>query len=244
VRGLVAIYRRELAGLFVGPLAWILLCIALLLNGYLFSVYVKLGSDVDAALRLVMGNSIAFWVLVILFPPLLTMRMISEEARSGLLELVRTAPVTDAAVVTGKFLAAVTFMALLWSSVFLYALVTQAVGPPADWGLVLGAWLGATLCSALFCATGLLASSLTSVPLAAAISAVVLNIAIVLLPLLVNLSDAPWVLRMVRRVHVLDHLQNSFLYGVLDSAYVAFFLAWSGLFLFLAVRSVESRRWR
>ncbi|MBI5363107.1 MAG: ABC-2 transporter permease [Planctomycetes bacterium] len=242
--GVLAIYRRELAGLFMGPLAWILLCIALVLNGYLYSVYVKFGTDVDAALRMVLGNSIAFWVLVILFPPLLTMRMLSEESRSGLLEFLLTAPVTDAAVVTGKFLAAVTFMALLWSSVFVYAFVTAIGGPPADWGLVVGGWLGATLCSALFCSIGLFTSSLTSVPVAAALSAVVLDIGVVALPLLAGLSDAPAVMRLVRRVHVLDHLQNSFLFGVLDTAYVAFFLAWSALFLFFTVRSVESRRWR
>lgn len=242
--GLVAIYRRELAGLFVGPLAWILLCIALVLNGYLYSVYLKLGTDVDAAMRMTLGNSIAFWVLVILFPPLLTMRMISEESRSGLLEFVLTAPVTDAAVVTGKFLAAVTFMALLWASVFVYALATQSVGPSADWGIVVGGWCGATLCSGLFCAIGLFMSSVTSIPVAAALSATVVNIGIVILPLLAGLSDAPWVQRVARRVHVLDHLQNSFLFGVFDTAYVVFFAAWTAFFLFLAVRTVESRRWR
>lgn len=243
--GVVAIYRRELAGLFVTPLAWILLCVALVLNGYLYSVYVKLyGGDVDAAMRMTLGNSIAYWVLVILFPPLITMRMVSEESRSGLLELLLTAPITDAAVVTGKFLAAVSFMAVLWSSVFAYALATQSVGPSADWGLVVGGWVGAVLCSGLFCATGLFTSSLTSVPVASAISATVMNIGIVLLPLLAGLSDAPWAMRAARRVHVLDHLQNSFLFGVFDTAYVVFFVGWSALFLFLAVRAVESRRWR
>ncbi len=168
--GLVAIYRREPRGLFVGPLAWILLCIALVLNGYLYSVYLKLGTDVDAALRMTLGNSIAFWVLVILFPPLLTMRMISEEPCTGRSSSCLTAPVTDAAVVTGKFLAALTFMGLLWASVFVYR-VRDAVGRTRGGlghrrrRLV----RGDLVLRALSARSGF-TSSLTSVPVAAALA--------------------------------------------------------------------------
>lgn len=245
MRGCLSIYRRELAGLFVGPLAWILLCIALLLNGFLYVTYVKgYGGDIDTALRMSLGNGMPFWIFMVLFPPLITMRMISEESRSGLLEFLLTAPVTDAAVVLGKFLAALTFMALLWASAFPYAAVTGTVGPPIDWGLVVGGWIGAVLCSGLFCATSLLTSSLTSAPVGAALAAVVLNIGIVLLPYLRLLHDSPIFGRALRRVSVADHLQNSFLIGVLDTSYIAFFMGWTAFFLFFTVRSVESRRWR
>jgi len=245
VTGLVAIYRRELAGLFVGPLAWILLSIALLLNGFLFTSYVNsLNGNVDEALRFLLGRAGPFWFLVVLFPPLITMRMISEESRSGLLEFLLTAPVTDAAVVTGKFLAALTFMGLLWASVFVYAFVAGQVGPPTNWGLVCAAWIGALLCSGLFCATGLFTSALTGVPLAAALSACVLNLALLLLPMLGTLSDAPWVRELLTRLDVYEHLRGSFLFGLFDTSYVLFFAAWTALFLFLAVRSVETRRWR
>ena len=90
------------------------------------------------------------------------MRMISEEGRTGILEFLLTAPVTDAAVVAGKFLAAATFMALLWTAPFAYAAAVGLAGSPNDWGLLVSRWLGALLCSALFCASGLLASSWVS----------------------------------------------------------------------------------
>ena len=245
MRGLAAIFRRELAGLFVGPLAWVLLTIALALNGYLYVVYLKSsGGDVDAALRLASGDSFMFWALSVLFPPLLTMRMISEEARSGLLEFLLTAPVTDAAVVLGKFLAATTFMALLWGAVFVYAAVTHAVGPPVDWGIQACAWLGAVLASALFCAIGLCASSLTSTPIVAAFGAIVVDLAIVIAPLLALLTEARWIRDAVARIDVRAHLEDSFLIGVLDTSYLVFFVAWTALFLFLATRAVEARRWR
>jgi ABC-2 type transport system permease protein len=244
MKGLIAIYRRELAGLFLGPLAWILLCIALLLNGYLFTLYLKSASgDLDVAMRYALGDSFVFWVLVVLVPPLLTMRMISEESKSGLIEFLLTAPVSDAAVVCGKFLAATTFMALLWSAVLAYVVTIAAVGPEPDWGALASGFCGALLVSGLFTSIGLLASSLTSAPIVAAFGAIVFNLVVVLLPLFASLSDIPWLTRIVARVHVIDHLKSAFLIGVLDSAYVVFFVAWTALFLFAAVRALEARRW-
>jgi ABC-2 type transport system permease protein len=245
MRGFLAIYRRELAGLFVGPLAWVLLCIALMLNGYVFVLYLKLSSgDVAVATRYELGESFVFWAVLVLFPPLLTMRMISEEARSGLLEFLLTAPVTDAAVVCGKFAAACTFMAILWAFVSVYVATTGALGPAPDWGILVGGWIGAVLASALFCAVGLLSSSLTGTPIVAACAAIVANVVVVLLPLLARLSDAPWVGGVAARLDVGAHLKNSFVLGIFDSAYLVFFAAWTALFLFVAVRAVEARRWR
>ena len=245
MRGFLAIYRRELAGLFVGPLAWVLLCIALALNGFVFVLYLKLsGGDLDVATRYELGESFVFWVVIMLFPPLLTMRMISEESRSGMLEFLLTAPVSDLAVVCGKFAAALTFMALLWSCVLGYVLTAGALGPTPDWGIAIGGFLGATLVSALFCSIGILSSSLTAAPVVAACAAAVANTVIVIFPLLARMSDAPWVESAVSRIDVRQHLASSFLLGVVDSSYALFFAAWTALFLFMAVRAVEARRWR
>src|SRR5439155_26824412 len=167
-----------------------------------------------------LGESWVFWALLVLFPPLLTMRMISEEARSGILEFLLTAPVTDAAVVLGKFLAATTFMALLWASIFVYALTLGALGPAPDLGMVACGWIGAVLASGFFCAIGLFASSLTHTPVVAAFAAVVFDIVVVIAPLLAGLSGRPWVRQAVGRIDVLGHHKSSFLMGVFDTAYV------------------------
>jgi ABC-2 type transport system permease protein len=245
LRGVLAITRRELAGLFVGPLAWVLLFIAVLLQGWLFVLYLRgFGGDVDLSLRWTLGESWVFWALLVLVPPLLTMRMISEESRTGILEFLLTAPVTDAAVVTGKFVAALAFLAIFWSSAFVYGLAVASLGVAPDWGTLVGGWLGAVLCSALFSAIGLCASAATSTPIVAAFGAMMLNLVFVAAPLLTNLSDRPWVRRAVARIDVIDHHKAAFLTGVLDTSYVAFFVAWTAFFLFLAIRAVEARRWR
>lgn len=244
MNGFLAIYRREIVGLFLGPLAWTLLCIALALQGVMFLFYmVGAQGDADIALRFLLGDSFVFWILCALVPPLLTMRMLSEESRSGLLEYLLTAPVTDLAVVCGKFGAALSFMALLWGSAFGYALVLELNGVEIDWGIVTASWIGATLCSGLFCGIGLLASALTTLPVLSAFAAVIANLVLMLLPLVARLVDWPILTGIVRWVDISSNLTSAFLYGVFDSAYFVFFLIWTAFLVFLTTRAVEARRW-
>lgn len=245
--GVLAIYRRELAGMFLAPLAWILLCLTLVYNGFFFSSFLAAsGGEVNQSLMFVLGQSLSSWFLMAVLPPLITMRMISEESRSGMLEFLLTAPVSDAAVIAGKALAATTFMALVWSCVPLYALVVQLLGAQPDWGVVLVGTLGAVLVSALFTGIGLVASALSSTPVLAAFLAMLVNLVLVFLPTMLHRADVAargplhWLLA---RIDVMANFQGSFLSGALDSAHVVFFLAWTLGLLFLAVRLVESRRW-
>lgn len=247
MRALATIYRRELAGLFLTPLGWVLFFLALVVNGIYFWVYVQLtGGRADEALAFSLGQALPFWAVMVLLPPLITMRMVSEEGRSGMLEFLLTAPVRDSAVVLGKALAATTFLALLWSTALVHGLLLQALGAPPDWGQVAAGLTGAVLASALFTSLGLVASALTNTPLLAAFLALVFNLGMLSLPMLEGaLRGLDPVLReaVMRKVDVFQHYQGSFVRGVLDSADVVFFLAWTGVFLFLATRLLEARRW-
>ncbi|MCP3916650.1 MAG: ABC transporter permease subunit [bacterium] len=262
MRGAVTIFRREFAGLFLSPLAWILLLVSLFVNGFFFVQYLGIyRGDVTGALRASLGGSWPFWFFLVLLPPLLAMRLVSEEARNGTLEFLLTGPVGDASVVVGKFLAALAFLAILWLSVLVYALRVQTVGTPPDWGPALGGYLGAVLASGLFVAIGLLVSSLTNTPLLAAFLAFMACLGWLILPIVganafqsiaalladyaggVEVAHA-WVLGALNKMDVLHHFQSSFLLGVFDTSEVVFFLTWTALFLFLTVRSLEARRWR
>jgi ABC-2 type transport system permease protein len=238
VSGAWTIYRRELAGLFFSPLAWVLLCIALAFNGFFFVLSVKgYGGDVLQSMSFLLGGSYTFWMLVVLLPPLLTMRMFSEEARTGVLEFLLTAPVTDFAVVLGKLLAATTLMAVLWSSAFVYGLALAALGTPPDWAPLVSGVCGATLVSALFCAVGLAVSALSNTPLLAAFFSLPFLDALLALPpgspLRVALGHA----------NVITQFQASFVVGALDTKHVLFFVVWTAFFSFVATRVLEARRW-
>ena len=92
MQGTWVIYRRELAGLFLAPLGWVLLFLALFANG-LF-VYLLLDAtrgDVGTVLRSALGGGTLFWALLVFLPPLLAMRMMAEESRTGTLEYLLTA---------------------------------------------------------------------------------------------------------------------------------------------------------
>jgi ABC-2 type transport system permease protein len=254
VSGVLTIYRRELAGLFVRPLACVLLVIALLFLGYVHSFLIVpfARGDVDQAVRFGLGEGLPFWLLLMLLPPLLTMRMISEEARSGLLEFLLTAPVRDVAVVLGKLGAATTFMALMWAVVPLHALTMDWIGTvPAggvDWSAVWTGYVGAVLVSALLSAIGLAISAATATPLVAGFLSFVINLLLVqFLPLLGSvggLDPEHWLRPVLAHLNVVSQQQGSFMLGVIDTRAVLFFLIWTSFFVFLATRLLEMRRWR
>jgi len=246
--GFWTVYLRELAGLFLAPLAWVVLCLALFVNGSYFTFYLEqTNGDVGESLLLALGGSTLFWGFLILLPPLLTMRMISEEARSGLLEFLLTAPVSDGAVVLAKLAASTTLMLLLWSSSLAYGLALGALGAAPDWAHLACALLGAVLASAFFSSIGLVASACTSTPLLAAFLAIVANIALLSVPLagkLLKAGPEGWVRGVLRHADVIAFFQASFMVGALDTKHLAFFLAWTGFCVFLATRLLETRRWR
>jgi len=245
--GVWTIYRRELVGLFLGPLAWVLLGLALALHGFFFTYYLAgTGGDVNYALALAGGGSLLWWALMVLLPPLLTMRMISEEARTGTLEFLLTAPVRDGAVVLGKLFAAISVMAVLWSANVAYAGVLAALGAAPDWGPVWTTLAGGLCVSSLFCAIGLVASAGTGTPLLAAFLALCANLALLALPFLRGLLVLPRehpLHALLAHVDVVAQVQGSFLLGVLDTQHLVFFAVWTAFCVVLATRFLEARRW-
>lgn len=257
MNGYLAILRRELAGLFLQPLAWFLLAVALFLQGLFYSrALTDFAGNTAAALIIALGGGWGFWVLMAVLPPLITMRMVSEEARSGLLEFLLTSPVRDSAVILGKASAATAFFALVWCAAPLYAVLLAVLGVEVDWGQVLWGYAGAVVVSALFCSSGLFASALSATPALAAFIA--FNIGVVLLVPSLGLLDrlaelGAWLgldlppeiaQEIVSYFDVLVRHQASFLRGAVDTAHLAFFVVWIALFLFLATRLLEMRRWR
>lgn len=247
MRGTWTIFRRELAGLFLTPLAWVLLVFAVAINGFfLIALLYNSNGYVDDSLNYLLGIGGSFWMLVMVLPPLLTMRSISEEAKSGQLEFLLTAPVTDTAVVLGKHFAVSAFMAVMWSCVLAFGVALELLGASPDWGQLLMGYVGVVLCSTLFCAVGMVSSAMSSTPLLAAFLGFIFNLVLLLLPVGANSVGGEvgaWLTRYSARLNIGLHLQTSFMRGAFDTADLFFFLAWTGLFLFGAVRLVEARRW-
>ncbi|MGE0493141.1 MAG: ABC transporter permease, partial [Vulcanimicrobiota bacterium] len=179
---MLAIYRRELAAYFNSSLAWVLMAIYLFVLGLIFTGMVNSYSQysMSAGMNPFMARSVnvmddlvvpvQWWMgfLMLFILPLLTMRLIAEESRSGTLEMLFTYPLTEWQIVGGKFFAAQTVVAtmLAFSSV---SVVMLSRLTDIEWKLIGSGYLGLLLLGAAFTAFGLWASSTTSSQMIAAV---------------------------------------------------------------------------
>ena len=149
------IFKRELKSYFTGPTAYIVTGLFLIISGILFfSTYYLYNRAELRQLFLRMPLILSFFI------PALTMRLFSEERRSGSIETLMTLPVNELEVVTGKYLAAFTGTLVMILPTLLYLVPSIVFGKP-DIGPVIGGYLGTIFLCACFTAIGLFASSVT-----------------------------------------------------------------------------------
>ena len=232
----LAIAKKELRILFTSAQAWVFLAAFLFLGGIFF--HLGLSVSGEASLRPVLGNL----AIVLLFClPLVTMRQLAEETRTGTLELLMTAPVPLGALIIGKWLATLALCTVLLVLTLIYPVVLWLYGQP-DPGAVFTAYIGLFLLCAAYGSVGLFVSSVARDQMVAGVGTVLL-----LLPFW--LADAAkellpeWLTPVLERISVLEHLRG-FARGVVDTADLVYFLGFVVVFLFLTWRSLESRRWR
>lgn len=249
LRNLWTIFLRELGSYFLSPVAYVVLFLFVLTNGITFYVYTVTfrfeTRQVDLVIQYLFGFA-PFWILLLLIPPILTMRLIAEEKRTGTLEMLMTAPVTDFELILGKFLAAECFFSLIWSTLLLLVLILEILGSGRpDWGPVIAFYIGVVSLGALFNAIGLLASSFTRNQLIAAISAIGANLFLFFLQQCRGLlPQNPPAQRFFDFISFHHHFYNEYGRGIVDQRYLVLYLSFAAVILFFAVRAVEVRRWR
>ncbi len=243
MRRVAAIYRRELLSYFTSPVAYIILFVFLLANGVTFYFFINaFQGRIDDILRSLYGG-IVFWFLILLIPPLLTMRAFSEEKRSGTYELLVTTGISDTALVAGKFLASWTYFMFLWGTLWPFLWMLESVANP-EWGVLIAFHFGIALIGLVFCAVGLFASTLTQNQLASASVAMVLNLLVFFMSYFRSFfQPGDLALRYFDYVSPAYHFVNDFANGVIDIRYVVLYGSFSLAFLFVAVKALEWRRW-
>ena len=186
------IAKREFRSNFDSPLAYVVICIGLLLVGFLFFSWWNGGFWQADRTSLAGLFALAPWLLLVV-ASVVSMRVMAEEKRSGTLELLITLPVKDHEVILGKFLGAFGLVLVLILATTLYPIMMFKAPwnlGPLDMGPVLTGYLGLVLYSAAAVAIGLLVSSLTeSQAIAFFLTAVILFF----LHVVGNVSDSlPW----------------------------------------------------
>jgi gliding motility-associated transport system permease protein len=238
--------RRELASCFFSPMAYVIGAAVLLVTGVIFFFGFELigiprvfQAGNEASLR-PLFDAMAY--VMIFAAPLLTMRLLAGEFDSGTIETLMTAPVTDTQVVLGKFLGVFGFYVVLLAGSLVFLLVMALYGQP-DPGVAVMGYVGMILLGAAFLSVGVFASTLTRHQIVAAILGVaILAVLAVLMQQLVAYGGQS-VGRLASHLSVMKYFRD-FSRGVFDSRGVVFFVTVSALFLFLSVKTLESRRWR
>lgn len=244
-RPILPLLWREVESLFFSPLAYIVLFVFLVLNGFSFVFALRTADGVVSdTIAVFFGDGPLFWLSLMVVPPLVTMRLVAEERRSGLLEMTLTAPVRDGEVVLAKFLGALVFQAFLWAPTLVYIAIIRNYGALPDTGQVVTAYLGIACVTALLTAVGLLYSTLTNNQIVAAVASLTTNLLILLVPWLAEISRYTILSRVLEPTSLLGHFASSFGRGVLDSGVLAFYAAATAGLLVLCTRTLELRKWR
>jgi len=157
VKNTISIFKRELRGYFLTPVAYIFMILFLwLVTGLTFwfsRIYENRQADLAAFFN---------WmpILFILFMPAISMRLWAEERKSGTIELLMTLPVTMGQAVMGKFLAAWAFATVSIVMTFPMWVTIGYLGNP-DHGTIVTGYLGSILLAGAFIAIGAFVSSMT-----------------------------------------------------------------------------------
>ena len=254
MRGTWIICRKELNSYFASPVAYVVMALFAFLFGYFFyeatAYFVQMSMESqmqgrsfpmnvnDMIVRPVLGN---MSVITLFLLPMLGMRIFAEEKRSGTMELLVTSPVSDMAIVIGKWLAAL----ILYTSVVLVGalsiLFLFVYGKP-DWKPIAIGLLGLILQGSALLAIASFLSSMTKNQIVAGVAGFV-----VFLTLWVigwgSEFDTSWWGSFRGYLSATTHV-DAFTKGVLDTKDVVYYLSLTALGLFLTSRSLESLRWR
>lgn len=254
MRNFWPVFKRELRVYFTSPIAYAVTTIFLVIAGYFFynglalfsllslqasrNPYIDSLNISDMVISPMIGN---ISIILLLMLPVLTMRLFSEEKKSGTFELLFSYPVRDIEVLLGKYLSALTVVVIMLGLTGLYQLILMYLGVNDD-GVMMTGYLGLFLMAAAFIALGLFISSMTENQIVAA----VVSFGVLLLFWVVgwSASSTEGQLRAVLEyISLVSHLIG-FAKGMINTADIAYYLLFIFLFLFLTLRSLESKRWR
>ena len=244
---LLALTSREIKAFWYSPIAYVVGALFLFMQGYVFALLIAVLADprIDPSWTMAQfffGGTFYYWFSVLIICPLLTMRTFSEEKRTGTIELLLSAPVTDAQVVFAKFLGAWLVYIALWLATTVFFFVLRLL-TPFDLGPVITGYVGTWLLGAVLIAIGVMASSLTRNQVIAA----VLSFVTILLLFSIGVLDAfirdPEGSAMIRYLSLMEHLRD-FSKGILDTRPIIFYLSLTTISLFITGRIIGNSRWR
>ena len=228
-----ALLGKETQALFSSPIAYALIAVLLLLMGYVFTTILFV-NKVATLVHIFFQMSTLFLLMV----PVITMRLVAEERKTGTLEVLLTAPVREIEIVLAKFAASMILIVAMLGLSAGDAVVLAIYGHP-DWGPIYTGYLGLLLFAGALVAVGLLISSLTSNQIVAAVVSLGIFLLLWIIDSLGYLLPDPFD-TLSANLSLLAHF-TPFAVGSVFLADIGFFLSVIQVGLFLSVRALARR---
>ncbi len=258
MRNILLVFKKEVKSYFSSPVAYVVIAMFLIITGYLFYglfAYfstISFQAQIDPALArqarlLNITESVIrplfgiISMIILIMTPLLTMRLFSEEKKTGTIELLLTYPITDLQVIVGKFFACMFVLLVMLVLSFIFPGLVIYFGEP-EIGPIVSGYMGLILLGASFVSFGIFASSLTENQIIAA----TISFGVLFLFWMLGLSIpfvGPALGKFIDYISITHHLE-SFAKGVIDTEDIIYYTVFTLLFLFLTLRTLESHRWR
>ncbi len=235
------IFKNEIKLFFVSPLVYLIGAVWLFLAGGFFSLSLSaINQGMSEPSMVFMLQWMLF--LLIFIAPALTMRLVSEEVRTGTHELLFTAPVRDWEIIFAKWLA-------VWAVFTLYVLITATFplililrGNP-EIGLIITGYLAMWLLGGTMLAIGIFASSLTQYQLVAFMITLGILLGLSLAQAATNIITNPAINSVLGELSMIGHYRSMIDRALIDPVDVAYFVGLIATSLFLATQALSTRRW-
>lgn len=246
MRATWTILKREVFSFFLSPLAYVVMTAWLLLSGYSFFSLARWFAsnpfNVSASENLLsafFGSTTLFYLPILFFVPVFTMRLLAEEHSRGTIETLMTAPVSDVSIVLGKYLASVVVWIALWVPTLLYVWLASRYGS-VDLGMVASSYVGVIGVGAYYMAIGTLMSAIAKNQIVAAILTFLALCGLFLAGLGIYIFGEEY-REVFAYVSIWGHME-AFSKGIVDSRYLAFDATVAALSVTLAVGVLSARR--
>ena len=247
MKGVLTIAHRELFSFFVSSTAYVVLTVWLLIQGMQLNMFADFFAASPYAetdptvtpLTMFFGGTTLFYVTILVVVPLMTMRLVAGERSSGTLEATLTAPVTEAQLILGKYLAAVAMWVSLWIPTLLHVYIISNYGD-VDWGVMASSYLGVFGIGLYYMALGLLASTAARTQIIAGVLTALFILGLFALGIMTFVMQGPEA-EIFAYLSIWKHME-AFSKGIVDTRYLIFDVSLSAFAVFLSIRILEGRR--
>lgn len=253
------IARHEIKLYFITPIGYIVLSLFSVLAGWFFFHHVNQFNDLVTHFQMSQQPDVLnqinlnrfvlarlfqeLLMLMNVFIPALTMRLIAEEKKQKTIELLMTSPLETYEIILGKFFSVMVFVGLMLGITFIYPVILYIFGRPGpELVTIITGYIGLLLVSSCIASVGLFASAITENQIIAFIIALFISNLFYVISL-----PAPQIAgpagELLRFLSLRDNF-NSLARAFIDTRVIIYYISFTFIWLFLTHRAIEGTRIR